>query len=99
MREHRRNDPIRGENPSQREAIKTSAREATKPKRLELPEILVTDHTSDITISPEKSKQFIESLLHPVRNSKRERTLKKIEEFFKDKKLPIKITISDLDRF
>lgn len=99
MGERRRDDPIRGENPSQKEAMTTSAREPTKPKLLELPEILVTDRTSDITISPEKSKEFIESLLHPVRNPKREKTLKKIEEFFKDKKLPFKIKISDLDRF
>jgi len=74
-------------------------RDIKRPKQLEPPEILFTDVTSDIIISPEKSKAFIEKLLPPISNPNREETLKKVDEFFKDKKIPFKSKISDLDDF
>lgn len=70
-----------------------------RPEPLEPPEIVFTDLTSDIIVSPEKSRAFIETLLHPISNPNRDETLKKIDAFFKDKKIPFKIKLSDLDNF
>ena len=50
-------------------------------------------------ISAEKSQEFVDNLFNPVKNENAIHTLEKIEEFFKDKKFPFRLSQSEIDDF